>query len=200
MNKTANLMCDIETLSTEPNALILTIGACSFSFDDPNHEPLVFSAHIDQTSSEAAGLHISQATLDWWESQSDAAKAALNSSTKHPLDAVLEQFTKFCVAVRAQSPTKKLNWWGNDPTFDAVILESAYKAVGQTAPWAFWETKSCRTMDLIGEEYGFRKKRDLPRTGVHHSAVDDSLYQAEVVKKVMSLIKASASNAVNTAA
>ena len=192
MTEPANLMCDIETLSTEPNALILTIGACSFSFDDPDHEPLVFSAHIERKSCEDVGLHISQDTVDWWEKQSDDAKAALESAQKHPLALVLEQFTQFCIAVRAQCPTKKLNWWGNDPTFDAVILESAYKAVGQAAPWQFWETKSCRTMDLIGEQYGFRKKRDLPRTGVHHSAVDDCLYQAEVVKKVMSLIRESA--------
>lgn len=188
-------MIDIETMSTKPEALVLTIGATEFSLgDSPKCDnPTHFYAAVCKKDSERLGRHVEQSTLEWWEKQSKAAQeAAFNAPNAVPLKTALEGLIQYCILVRERHPSGKLHVWGNDPTFDTVILERSFEAVGLPEPWKYFETRSCRTYDSIGETLGFRKKRDLPRTGVHHNALDDCIYQAEVVKAIDDrLVKAS---------
>ena len=70
-------MIDIETLSTKPNALILTIGAIKFNRNDDlkNIEDLeTFYVRIDQNSCKKLNMDISKETLNWWGLQAEKYK------------------------------------------------------------------------------------------------------------------------------
>jgi len=73
----SDVMVDIETLSTSPNSLILTIGAIKFSRNKEvkKLEDLdTFYVRINQNSCKKLKMDISEDTLDWWNSQSEEAR------------------------------------------------------------------------------------------------------------------------------
>jgi hypothetical protein len=41
---------------------------------------------------------------------------------------------------------------------------------------------------FLGNRLGYDIKRDFPRQGTHHNALDDAIYQAEYVMKIHGLI------------
>ena len=64
-------MIDLETLSTKPNAVILTIGGVKF---DPysNTEPTKGMYYrIDVDSQTAMGRDVMEDTVEWWGKQAD---------------------------------------------------------------------------------------------------------------------------------
>ena len=181
-----DVMIDIETLSTQKNAVILTIGIAEFTLDDPEIE-VANKKHfvINPSTAQRAGLHLDAATIVWWMGQSDTARASLSSKSSISLTNALHQLSEYIQAVRARNNKNRLNVWGNDPDFDMVILGEAYAAIGEQQPWQFWETRSCRTMKELGDRIlGFNEKIDLPRVGTHHAADDDAVHQALVVKAI----------------
>ena len=162
-----HLMIDIESLGTRPNAPILSIGAVLF---DPNtgKQGATFYRAIDPANAFLHGVPDGD-TFKWWMEQSDAARKAAVSGTSLLSDA-LSDLTKMPVV------WKDVQVWANDPDFDVTILNYAYhKALGQLAPWRFWNTRSCRT---IAEVAG---KRPPKPQGVHHNALDDAIHQAKWV-------------------
>lgn len=186
-----NIMVDIETLGTQKNAAVITIGACSFSLDAPVEGDQfigeTFECNIHPKSAEAAGMKVDMNTILWWMTQSDEARAALSSKNAITLALALERFTEFVKAARGTDERKqRLNFWANDPDFDAVIMESAYGALNMTVPWAFYETRSLRTVKMLGTRFlGEKDKWDLKREGTHHNAMDDAIHQARVVRYVL---------------
>ena len=70
-------MLDLETLSTDSNAVILTIGAVKFDRMNRVQDLRMcntFYRRIELSSCEEIGLHTSKDTQSWWDSQSKAAK------------------------------------------------------------------------------------------------------------------------------
>ena len=62
-------MLDLETLSTENNAVVLTIGGCKFNpFKDTEPFEKVH-LKIDTTEQIERGRHIEDSTLKWWGTQ-----------------------------------------------------------------------------------------------------------------------------------
>ncbi len=198
---TVDIMVDLETLSTEPNAVILSIGACEFDPDTGTIFETFYSKlnHAAVTNEQGfakpeSGLHVSQSTLDWWTKQSkEAYEAAFNIYDAPPRYAdPLEAFKQFVIACRAHSPGQKLRIWGNDPDFDIVILNQNFKAMGGILPpWQFWESRSVRTMKDLWQ-YALKKgdpKNIVKRMGTHHNAKDDAIHQALIVSKVWQAIQ-----------
>lgn len=162
-----NLMLDLETLGTRPNAPILSIGAVLF---DPNtgKQGATFYRAIDPANAFLHGVPDGD-TFKWWMEQSDAARKAAVAGTTLLGDALID-LTKMPVV------WKDVQVWANDPDFDVTILTYAFhKALGQLPPWRFWNTRSCRT---IAEVAG---KRPPKPQGVHHNALDDAKHQAKWV-------------------
>ena len=72
-----DVMIDIETLSTNPNSLILTIGAIKFSRNKDIKclkDLDTFYVRINQNSCEKLNMDINKDTLDWWNLQSEESK------------------------------------------------------------------------------------------------------------------------------
>jgi len=155
-----HVMVDLETLDNCPTAVIVSIGAVQFNREGVSPAPGFYKV-VDKQSCLDAGLTTSQDTLDWWERQSEEARAVFNEKGES-LALVLEQFTNFL------PPKAKV--WGNGSAFDNAILMHAYRKCGLKCPFDFRDR--CYRTVMAGAP---RMKRE----GVYHNALDDARHQAK---------------------
>jgi 3'-5' exoribonuclease Rv2179c-like domain len=178
-----DIMIDIETLGGPPDAVPVTIGVAQFRLDDPGTILDKFQIHVHPGTAQKAGLNLDANTVMWWMEQSQEAQQTLISKQAISISQALNKLSDYISSVREKNHKNKINIWGNDPDFDMVILDSAFKACNLATPWRFWETRSCRTMVEISERiFGFNKKTDFIRKGTHHAADDDAEYQAQLMQ------------------
>ena len=168
------LMVDLETLDTEPNAHILSIGACML------HD-------TDRTFYRAIGTKeqhrsVSNSTLDWWCNQSQEAQDEVLLETDITLKDALIDFIQFYKDCGAQ----KVYAHGCD--FDCTILHHAFRQHDLKTPWMFWDTEHTRTVISMAKRI---KGRDFEpnRTGVYHNALDDSIFQAQWMNAIFEAFK-----------
>jgi len=167
-----DVMIDLETCSTETNALICTIGIVKFNLFDPNVIPQSTTILVDKADAENAGLHISESTMSWWERQPEEAKyEAFNKTPRLSLRSALDDCNAFCKGME--------RYWCQGTNFDVVVLEQAMKTVNVKPVWKFWQWRDCRTVSKMVQS--------LPkREGTHHSAEQDALYQVACLRHVFS--------------
>lgn len=156
------VMVDLETLSTESNAAILSIGAVSIDLDAGTILDKFYMV-VDPQSSLDAGLHVSGSTIKWWLTQSEEARKGV-AELGVPLQQALEEFSRWM--------PKGATVWGNGATLDNVVLTNAYRAVGLERPWSFRDDRCYRTIKNL---YLGVPTRDV---GVAHHALDDAEAQA----------------------
>lgn len=170
---TRDVMIDIETLSTRPDALILTIGAVRFRRDGGEILPKdKFYVRVCIDSCKRYGLHVEPDTLEWWSRQNERARyEAVENTDRVALPTALDRLSKFFGANDIV--------WANSPSFDCVILENAYRACGKVAPWKFWNLRDCRTIKDIA---CVRSSGGSSKEPNHH-AIDDCLDQVATVQK-----------------
>ena len=182
------VMIDIETLGKGADAVIVSIGACTFSLTDEAIGEKFYTT-INPVDCQKRGLKIDADTVMWWMGQNAEAREALRASGAKLLPNALDDLTVFLTNTRNTVKGGKLNIWANDPNFDCTILENAFRVCDKALPWNYWETRSLRTMKMLGEWKGVNWKTDLKRDGAHHNALDDAIYQAQMVMKVEELIR-----------
>lgn len=159
-----HIMVDLETLSTRPNAAILSIGAVGL--DDETEDREQFYCVIDDSSIDGEKFDICAETIQWWMNQSEEARAEFKKADKGIVEA-LEDFAQFVRQYDAPLI------WGCGSDFDNVILTNAYELSGLEAPWEFWQNRCYRTIKRC-----FQQVVPPKREGVHHNALDDAEYQA----------------------
>jgi hypothetical protein len=172
-----DVMLDLETLSTRPEAVILTIGAVKF---DPysNHIDIENGLYhrIDVDEQTALNRHVQEETLNWWGKQDpEVMEEAMGEHNRVGLDDFCADLNRFLVGVE--------NIWCQGPCFDIVILENLYRQLVKPTPWQFWQIRDSRT--LFGTH---GDPRDKNRKAAHN-ALMDCVYQAEGVQKIYSDLK-----------
>ena len=163
-----DIMVDLETLSTRNNAHILSIGACTV-FDQSN------TFYV--TIAPGQNRHIDEHTVYWWMQQSDEARDIfnhINSGDSTDLPLALVALGEWMSEVADDNP---IHVWSHGATFDCVILADAYDQYNIKLPWRYYNSRDTRTVLDISERLGAYEKPE--RTGVHHNALDDALYQSE---------------------
>ena len=164
-------MIDLETLSTNPEAVILTVGGVKFdphSFTEPS-QGMYFRVDVD--SQTAMGREVMQETLDWWSTQpKEISEEALGEKDRIPTEEMIKRINKWSVGVDV--------FWCQGPLFDYAILQNIYKQLGHPVPWQYWQIRDSRTLFSL-------VPRDLneKRTGLHN-ALEDCYFQARKVQKV----------------
>jgi len=170
-----HIMLDLETISTQPNARIIAIGAVKFlpemgvydkyyqAVTAPILEPLMQS-HIDEQ-----GFHVSNDTLHWWSNQIDEAKAVFSDPNAIDIDEALASFASWALI---EDTIDIVRMWGNGASFDNVILAEAYRLRNMQQPWKFWNDRCYRTVRHMHPNVL------MERIGVHHNATDDAETQA----------------------
>jgi hypothetical protein len=160
-----DLMIDIETLSTHPNAIILNIGAIGFDpFSEDVYTQHSFYSRIDIDSQ--TGRHELADTVDWWGKQSvEAQEEAFGEKDRMPLDMALDELS---LLVR-----KCGRVWANGVAFDMPILEDAYREYNKPHPWKYWNVLDSRT--LI-------KLNPIRQLGNSHHALEDCIKQISILQ------------------
>ena len=155
-----DVMLDLETLGTSSDSVVLAVGAVEFSEAGIGR---TFYEVIDPQTCVDAGLRIDASTVMWWMQQSDEARAGVCRAGL-PLDVVLRYFREW---LPQGAPV-----WGNGATFDNVIWGNAYRKLGESQPWAFYNDRCYRTLKNLHPNVPFTKPT------IAHNALEDALAQA----------------------
>lgn len=166
------LMVDIETMGTRPTSAITSIGAVLF---DPRSDWIgdTFTIHVSLENCLRNGLTVDASTITWWLNQDDAARLTLvrGQNDPAPLYTAMAAFAEFFPA--------GAEIWCLGASYDLPILANAYHAVGQEPPWEYRNERCLRTLK------GLNKGLRIERTGTHHNALDDAIYQARLVQHIL---------------
>ena len=161
-----DIMLDIETFATTPDAVIITLGAIRFDpFGDDresyNGDKILmdtFYRRIDPASYEGIRHNIDDNTLAWWSQQAvEVQHEAFTDENRHPIQEVLKDFHVWCKSFN--------NVWANGPAFDIVMLEHVNREFKRGYPWKYWQVKDARTV------YGM-VEHERPNPRLHHAAWD----------------------------
>lgn len=165
-------MLDLETLSTRPNAVILSLGAVKFDpFTDRIDVDDGLNLRIDVDEQTAIGRHVQDETVEWWSKQNkEAQDEAFNPEGRISLDQLTKHLNKFLVGVDSI--------WCQGPVFDIAILEDLYRQLGIPTPWQFWQIRDSRTLFSVHGD-----PRDKNREGAHNALID-CCYQAIGVQHI----------------
>lgn len=173
-----DIMIDLETLDVTPTASVLTIGAVKFDpFGDDVDFPKCekFYVKVDLDSCDSLGCTVSQATLDWWSQQSQAAQdEAFSPDGRIDITDAMGRLYKFCWGAKRV--------WSHGAGFDIIICEHLFRKIGRAVPWQFWEVRDTRTLFDIGID----PKR--PPVLKHH-ALEDAWNQAVGVQNVFKALR-----------
>lgn len=167
------VMIDIETLDTQPTAIVLSLGACRFDY---NVEELklsredVFYTTFNVDEQAQAGRTASWSTIKWWFKQSKEAFQAVSGDDSPPFREALNDFAGWL----QREPATAI--WGNGSDFDNVILANLYRTAGMEPPWNFWDNRCFRTFKNVHDVLNSRKPAE-PK--VKHHALQDAIFQAE---------------------
>ena len=96
-------MIDLETLSTRPDATVLTVGAIKFDpyTEQEPHNGLYLRLNVDEQSD--FGRHVDNGTLEWWARQDEKIREeALGDGDRVPL-------TEFLSLIHISEPTRHLS-------------------------------------------------------------------------------------------
>ena len=173
-----DLMIDLETLGTKPDAPIISLGAVFFDPFKGTVGPNFYMV-LDVKEQIKYGRKPDGDTLKWWMGQSGAAKKVFSDSAK-PVAEILQLFTKWIKANEQKKGRQGVYVWGNGSTFDISLMENIYIQYGLDAPWNYNSIMDLRTFKrFVGNG------QQIKKSGTNHNAVDDALSQAVYVIEQM---------------
>jgi len=171
-----DMMIDLEALGKQTNGVVLQLGAVYFDRKTGEMGP-DFSYNIRIDDCRAKGLEVDGDTIRWWLNQSKEAREAVFKNARD-LGWVLAKFREFY--------TKETKVWCHT-SFDICHLLSAYEAIGEKPPFAWWDSRDITTLEDLSPV----ESVEIEETGVKHNAIDDCKNQIAYVVKHFKKLKAS---------
>jgi len=167
-----DIMLDIETLATSPDAVVLTFGAIKFDPFNPSiqmSDGIYFRINVDEQID--LGRRVDEGTVDWWGTQSaEVREEALGETDRVSLEDFTKALNKFVVGAT--------RIWAQGPVFDIVILENLYRQIGKPAPWQYYSIRDSRTLlKALGD--------DRKGGALLHNALADAVSQAGAVQSAV---------------
>ncbi len=186
---TNRVMIDLETLSTEDNAAVVSIGAVVF--DD---KAILESLYLPLPMKGLRG-HIEPSTIAWWLVQSKEAQDSTFGGERIPPHLAAYKLWEMCDNHQVK------HVWANDPHFDYILLRHWWKRYREDAPimapvgvelepliarpfpFKYNTPRSYRTIvDLARQEGLPDEAYNAARSGgIKHNAMDDAASQARVI-------------------
>lgn len=180
-----HLVIDIETLSTEPNAVVLALACTPFVFEDHTYFSTILAQGIMvkfkvEEQVRTYHRHIEESTVAWWKTQSKETRSIIvNPSDKDVSvrDGLIE-FNKFVKGLNGYSKENSYVFSrGND--FDFPIIKSLYQNANLSLPYNHWKIRDVRTaIDIMaGTDDGkyqirFGGKEFIAHHPLHDAAMD----------------------------
>lgn len=172
---------DMETMSTKPNAVVLSLGLLAVdSKSDPDEmdfDDLVndgIELKFDARSQVANGRHVEKDTMEWWKTQGEEAKRVLKPQpTDIPFSEIIESINNFFEEKNLNM--KRTKFYCRGPDFDFSILKDLYWQANAEIPIKYWNVRDTRTVidTLLGSDAKFVYKMDNPPSFIHHNALHD---------------------------
>lgn len=158
-------MLDIETLSTRPDAVVLSIGAVRFQLSPAFIEPLFCEKMIVLPSLRAQfalGRHSDPNTVAWWARLPSSARAHW---IQYP-EVCLEESRKLLNEFVQGSETI----WAHGTDFDIGVLRTLF----EVPPWKYNAVRDARTIYR-----NVKKVRSMPSDikFIEHDPADDCVHQ-----------------------
>lgn len=166
---------DLESLGTEPDAVILRVGICVVSkVDSMWGFGRVLDMDLRKTVHEQIieGRTCTRSTLDWWRKPEQ--EGALGGLTDHTFDAPSSAVNAKTIIAQGLSDPQGPYLWGMGSTFDCSILQSF---LGQKMPIPFYRHMCLRT--LLEFTDAARVTPERP-----HVAISDAEAQAKTLIRI----------------
>ena len=169
--KGLDVMLDIETLSTRPDALVLSIGAMLFScdaVDGPVFGPSFFvvPSLLEQVM---IGRHVDQKTQEFWQKQPREASDHWAGPN------VVSQMVREALLGLTEFVKDRPRVWANGIVFDIGILESLYRSQLMEPPWKYNAPRDARTFYDTNES--MRPKLPVEADLIPHHPIADCRLQ-----------------------
>lgn len=168
-----HLMIDIETLGLASNSVIMSIGAVLFDLND--YTEAVLHRKINIQSCLDVMLKVDGNTIEWWLKQPKENLDRLMAGDRYKLITVLHELSSLSLY--------QSSWyvWSHGSIYDLVLIENAYKAIGQSVWWNYKNVRDTRTLfDIANYKY-------VAKGG--HDALEDAMNQAKAVQEAYKLLK-----------
>ena len=164
-----HLAIDLETLSLEPNAHILSIGAVFF---DPATGEMGDSFYVEiDPQYDQPGAHVSASTAAWWATQ---PVGVFPCRGEVMIGDALRQFIEWI------GPMERLRVYQQGDR-DAMWLVNAAREQRLVMPWLYRDVFCARTLwkhSAIGADF-------VEYAGVAHNALDDARFVATRMLEVV---------------
>lgn len=180
MSNNEHISIDLETLGTERDSVILSLGAVKFDRDAIYEDDGLYLSLKWQPQMDNGGT-VTEGTIRFWLNQSRAARdAVLNKSgAVEPDKAMMMLSSWFREHVKAP---KNCCVWAKGPSFDLSLLGDLYYRFGLgKPPWPYWAERCVRTALMLNAAY----RVPHPEGMVEHHAFWDAVYQAMQVKRYL---------------
>lgn len=176
--RAAHIVLDLETLSTQPNAAVIAIGAVAL---DAKGE-FVSEFHTAVNAKSQPLRSVDSDTIAWWSKQSVEAQAAsLNATDAKTATHAMCLFSDW---MEKHADSKSVKVWGNGCSLDNVILGSLYAQcheLGFSQPWSWRNDRDMRTvLDLLPDA-----KNVGQFEGIKHHALHDARHEAKQLGKAL---------------
>ncbi|MBD3814904.1 MAG: 3'-5' exoribonuclease [Halothiobacillus sp.] len=189
MTTYTDISIDLETLGTQPGCPIVSVGMTAFNRNTGDINELG-EVHIDVQEQLDRGFEVSWDTIFWWMQQSKDAIFTTFGDGKngrmkppyacfvlaHMLHGIHSDDASISLQFSWAKPTT-LTAWGNGATFDVSILEAF---LIKTSGYRLFDHRKVRDMRTIMDVAGL-SSRDIPFTGIAHTAQADATHQAKCI-------------------
>jgi len=163
-----DISIDLETVSTRPDAAIVSIGAVCFD-RRPGGTGFGPEFHVVCDWKTDAKGHVHQGTLEWWRNQDPNDVVFSNTVERMPLHKALAELQKF-----ADAWANCMTFWWQRGNMDQQWLDSAFERCGMDAPWNYSQWMDQRTLCR-------ELKAEVPFQGDRHNALHDAKHQARCI-------------------
>jgi len=187
-----DLSVDLETLGTDPGAVVFQVGLCAFDARGPRDEVATALVRVHPQSLLDAGMTVSWDTIAWWLRQSDEARLAAADVAEavplrlatHRATGFLREHFDFDFNGDPESEARvECDVWGFGPTLDVALLEELYRRARAPVPWDFRRVRCLRTLAAYAPEV------PRPRPAIAHRADCDAEAQARWIRACVSAIE-----------
>jgi exodeoxyribonuclease VIII len=179
-----NVMIDLETLGTESDAVILSIGAVWFDRYNVDESEGYYATLNWQDQLDRGGT-VTEGTLRFWLNQSRQARDAILNKKPMRLEQTLIDFDQWFNDT-VKKPRDCLVW-SKGPQFDLALLRDLYRRTRRPSerrpwitPWPYWSERDVRTALMLVPQKIARAKGS-----VAHHAFYDAVYQANQVRRFL---------------
>lgn len=163
-----DFMVDLETLSSDPTAVVVQIGVVAFDIQTGRIEAERL-INVDPHSEILEGFTVDGGTIMWWMDQAKGGKCTWNSGNVDSKEA----WIRFCAFIKAYGNKNSRMW--SHATFDAPIVTYHLNRLGLAQPVHYNRYLDLRTISVLT-----RGRFSIPKTvrpDDAHDALADCRYQ-----------------------